>query len=208
VLFVKACAPVCILCTLRVPPCASPPCVPAVTFSFLVPDTCTGTCLRTESLWRCTTWTTLSALWAWIGAFAWGLVSVSFHFPCARLLSAPPPSRHRQNHHHHHHRTHARHTQYTCTAHTHVTQYTCVSPPPPPPGLIVHIPSLLRSLCVRVPVGRPPHGRHGLVRIAQLLGSDYTPGVHGVGIVNATEILAAFPGACYARCGHVGHADG
>lgn len=36
--------------------------------------------------------------------------------------------------------------------------------------------------------------RLSLVRAAQLLGSDYTTGVKGVGIVNATEILSAFPG--------------
>ena len=36
--------------------------------------------------------------------------------------------------------------------------------------------------------------RQHLIRLALLLGSDYTEGVHGVGIVNAVEILAAFPG--------------
>lgn len=37
--------------------------------------------------------------------------------------------------------------------------------------------------------------RAHLIRVALLVGSDYTQGVHGVGIVNALEILAAFPGA-------------
>lgn len=36
--------------------------------------------------------------------------------------------------------------------------------------------------------------RQDLIRFALLTGSDYTPGVHGVGKVNATEILRAFPG--------------
>ncbi|PXF43208.1 DNA repair protein UVH3 [Gracilariopsis chorda] len=36
--------------------------------------------------------------------------------------------------------------------------------------------------------------RKHLIRLAYLLGSDYTPGVRGVGIVNAMEILEAFPG--------------
>ncbi|GAB5368237.1 hypothetical protein AAMO2058_001301900 [Amorphochlora amoebiformis] len=36
--------------------------------------------------------------------------------------------------------------------------------------------------------------RRELIDIALLVGSDYTTGVHGVGIVNALEILAAFPG--------------
>jgi DNA excision repair protein ERCC-5 len=36
--------------------------------------------------------------------------------------------------------------------------------------------------------------RQKLVRMALLLGSDYTEGVRGVGIVNAMEILNAFPG--------------
>lgn len=36
--------------------------------------------------------------------------------------------------------------------------------------------------------------RKQLIRLAYLLGSDYTPGVRGVGIVNAMEILEAFPG--------------
>lgn len=34
--------------------------------------------------------------------------------------------------------------------------------------------------------------RQGLVALAQLLGSDYTDGVHGVGIVNAMETIAAY----------------
>jgi len=34
--------------------------------------------------------------------------------------------------------------------------------------------------------------REGLVALAQLLGSDYTDGVHGVGIVNAMETIAAY----------------
>ena len=37
-------------------------------------------------------------------------------------------------------------------------------------------------------------GRDDLVRLAQLLGSDYAEGVAGVGVVNAVEILRAFPG--------------
>jgi DNA excision repair protein ERCC-5 len=36
--------------------------------------------------------------------------------------------------------------------------------------------------------------RQDLIRAALLLGSDYTSGVNGVGIVNAAEILYAFPG--------------
>ena len=36
--------------------------------------------------------------------------------------------------------------------------------------------------------------RHGLISLALLLGSDYTAGVHGIGIVNAMEIVNAFPG--------------
>eukprot|EP00178_Gracilaria_changii_P001039 TRINITY_DN1143_c0_g1_i1.p1 TRINITY_DN1143_c0_g1~~TRINITY_DN1143_c0_g1_i1.p1 ORF type:complete len:1111 (+),score=249.64 TRINITY_DN1143_c0_g1_i1:599-3931(+) len=36
--------------------------------------------------------------------------------------------------------------------------------------------------------------RAHLIRLAHLLGSDYTPGVRGVGIVNAMEIMEAFPG--------------
>jgi 5'-3' exonuclease len=36
--------------------------------------------------------------------------------------------------------------------------------------------------------------REGLVKLAMLLGSDYTSGVRGIGIVNAMEILQAFPG--------------
>lgn len=37
--------------------------------------------------------------------------------------------------------------------------------------------------------------RDHLIRLAYLLGSDYTPGVRGVGVVNAMEILEAFPGS-------------
>lgn len=37
-------------------------------------------------------------------------------------------------------------------------------------------------------------GRDKLIRLAHLLGSDYTPGVRGVGVVNSMEILEAFPG--------------
>jgi len=36
--------------------------------------------------------------------------------------------------------------------------------------------------------------RDTFIRVALLLGSDYTTGVKGVGIVNAMEILEAFPG--------------
>ena len=35
--------------------------------------------------------------------------------------------------------------------------------------------------------------REDLVALAYFLGSDYCEGVHGVGIVNALEILQAFP---------------
>lgn len=35
--------------------------------------------------------------------------------------------------------------------------------------------------------------RQDLVAMALLLGSDYTEGVRGVGIVNATEVIHAFP---------------
>ena len=34
--------------------------------------------------------------------------------------------------------------------------------------------------------------REELVQLALLLGSDYTDGVHGVGIVNAMEVIASF----------------
>lgn len=37
-------------------------------------------------------------------------------------------------------------------------------------------------------------GREELIRLAYLLGSDYTTGVRGVGVVNSMEILEAFPG--------------
>ncbi|CAI5965090.1 unnamed protein product [Closterium sp. NIES-64] len=36
--------------------------------------------------------------------------------------------------------------------------------------------------------------RH-LVRMAMLLGCDYTPGISGIGVVNAIEVIHAFPGA-------------
>ena len=36
--------------------------------------------------------------------------------------------------------------------------------------------------------------RDKLITLAMLLGSDYTPGVSGVGIVNAVEVVTAFPG--------------
>ena len=36
--------------------------------------------------------------------------------------------------------------------------------------------------------------RGDLIRLAQLLGSDYAEGVGGVGVVNAVEVLRAFPG--------------
>ena len=36
-------------------------------------------------------------------------------------------------------------------------------------------------------------GKNELVKLAMLLGSDYTDGVRGVGIVNGMEILQAFP---------------
>ena len=36
--------------------------------------------------------------------------------------------------------------------------------------------------------------REGLISLALLLGSDYTPGITGVGIVNAVEIMSTFPG--------------
>ena len=37
--------------------------------------------------------------------------------------------------------------------------------------------------------------RTDLARLAMLVGSDYTSGVRNVGIVNAVEILRAFPGS-------------
>ena len=33
-----------------------------------------------------------------------------------------------------------------------------------------------------------------MILCALLLGSDYTPGVKGVGVVNALEVLQVFPG--------------
>jgi 5'-3' exonuclease len=36
--------------------------------------------------------------------------------------------------------------------------------------------------------------REGLVQLALLLGSDYTEGVSGIGIVNAMEVVHAFSG--------------
>lgn len=36
--------------------------------------------------------------------------------------------------------------------------------------------------------------RESLISLALLLGSDYTPGIAGVGIVNAVEIMSTFPG--------------
>ncbi|OQR99409.1 DNA repair protein, partial [Thraustotheca clavata] len=36
--------------------------------------------------------------------------------------------------------------------------------------------------------------QESMIALALLLGSDYTDGIHGVGIVNATEIVHAFPG--------------
>jgi DNA excision repair protein ERCC-5 len=47
------------------------------------------------------------------------------------------------------------------------------------------------SACVESELGI---GREHLIQLALLLGSDYTVGVRGVGIVNAMEILEAFPG--------------
>lgn len=35
--------------------------------------------------------------------------------------------------------------------------------------------------------------REDLIALAFFLGSDYTPGIPGIGIVNALEILEAFP---------------
>ena len=35
--------------------------------------------------------------------------------------------------------------------------------------------------------------QHKLIQLALLLGSDYTEGVAGIGIVNAVEIVNAFP---------------
>jgi DNA excision repair protein ERCC-5 len=34
--------------------------------------------------------------------------------------------------------------------------------------------------------------RHSLILLAHLLGSDYTTGVYGVGVVNSVEVLDAF----------------
>ncbi|KDO25852.1 hypothetical protein SPRG_08796 [Saprolegnia parasitica CBS 223.65] len=36
--------------------------------------------------------------------------------------------------------------------------------------------------------------QESMIALALLLGSDYTDGIHGVGVVNATEIVHAFPG--------------
>jgi DNA excision repair protein ERCC-5 len=36
--------------------------------------------------------------------------------------------------------------------------------------------------------------RDKCIRLAMLLGSDYTDGIKGIGIVNATEVINAFPG--------------
>ena len=36
--------------------------------------------------------------------------------------------------------------------------------------------------------------RLDLIKMALFLGSDYTMGVYGIGPVNATEIISAFPG--------------
>ncbi len=36
--------------------------------------------------------------------------------------------------------------------------------------------------------------RMSMIYLAQLLGSDYCVGVHGVGIVNALEIISVFQG--------------
>jgi len=36
--------------------------------------------------------------------------------------------------------------------------------------------------------------REKLIALAMLLGSDYTQGVYGIGIVNAIEVVNAFPG--------------
>ena len=41
--------------------------------------------------------------------------------------------------------------------------------------------------------------RSGLIAMAQLLGSDYTDGVHGVGIVNAMETYALDDSLCYVQ---------
>ncbi|PWA19482.1 5'-3' exonuclease, C-terminal domain-containing protein [Artemisia annua] len=35
--------------------------------------------------------------------------------------------------------------------------------------------------------------REKLIRMAMLLGSDYPEGINGIGIVNAAEVLNAFP---------------
>jgi DNA excision repair protein ERCC-5 len=47
------------------------------------------------------------------------------------------------------------------------------------------------AACVQSELGI---NRERFIKLALLLGSDYTPGVRGVGIVNAMEILQAFPG--------------
>ena len=44
------------------------------------------------------------------------------------------------------------------------------------------------------PYTHSPHARREFINFALLLGSDYTTGIKGVGIVNATEIMSAFPG--------------
>ena len=45
-------------------------------------------------------------------------------------------------------------------------------------------------VCVNIPNPAPLD----YICLALLLGSDYTTGVHGIGIVNATEIIRVFPG--------------
>lgn len=42
--------------------------------------------------------------------------------------------------------------------------------------------------------------RDGLIRLALLLGSDYTEGVAGIGIVNAVEVPNIITRACAACC--------
>lgn len=37
-------------------------------------------------------------------------------------------------------------------------------------------------------------GREELIQLALLLGSDYTEGISGIGIVNAVEVVRAFKG--------------
>ena len=49
--------------------------------------------------------------------------------------------------------------------------------------------SIVSTLCVYIGLSRS-----SLVCLAYLLGSDYTPGLEGVGVVNAMEVIGRFQG--------------